>query len=422
MNTQLINKPHIIDENALFATFQLSLSAFTPHDERSEALRSIYTDMLLAGCGPYDRAAFLDTLATLGAAGSIVTDDDTVIVRFRARREVLKKVLALLVLIFEEPHFAPNELARIKKRFAEELKLAKEDAKGRSYQNFIDALVSKTDRRYAYDLDIIRTSAEKVTVKDMRTLHKIVRAGAVRYACGGTSADCNEIERTMRRLRFSIDPTSFTPAPLTVKPISERKVILTDIPHRSNIEFNVGAGITMLRTDPDFAALHFGMSVLGLRGGFTGRLMSIVREKEGLTYGIYGQLEGVRAHEEGFWRISTFFAPKDAVQGITSTIREIERIRTDGITNDELVRFKQILATRFALVEDSLLKRVNERFAIESLGLTPAAYAAYKEEIAHMDRSRVNEALRRYIDPARMVISGAGPIQTVAAELRTFAQ
>ncbi len=419
MSTASLTKPHIIDEHARFATLELSFDVRAPHTDRSEALQSVYTDILLAGCGPYDRAAFLDALASIGASGSITSNDDIITVRFRARTEVLRKALALLTFIFEKPHFAPKELKRIQKKITEELKLEKEDAPARAYQHFINACVTKNDPRYAYDLDTIQSAVQKVSVADIRTFHKSIQNARVRYTCGGTSTDCRDIERTLRKLKLHIDEEPSEEL-RTVKTPAAKTVILTDIPHKSNIEFNIGGVISMVRTDSDFAPLHFGMCVLGLRGGFAGRLMSIVREKEGLTYGIYGQLEGIRASEQGFWRISTFFTPKDAVQGVTSTLREIDRIRTKGITLDELERFAQILATRFAMVDDSLLKRVSEQHTIALLGLTKEQYATYKNEIAHMTKERVDAALKKYLDPSRVVISGAGPIKTVAAELRKF--
>lgn len=422
MSTLSTTKPHIIDEQALFATLELSFRVHTPHTDRSEALQSVYTDILLAGCGPYDRAAFLDALATIGAAGSIAYNDDLITVRFRARKEVLKKALALLTFIFEKPHFAPKELKRIQKKLTEELKLAKEDAKARAYNDFINACVTKQDSRYAYDIETIQSSVQKITIADLRAFHRTVQNSSAYYTCGGTSADCTEIERTLRKLKFHLSESGQEEELRTVKTLSTKSVALTDIPHKSNIEFSIGGVIPMIRTNPDFAPLHFGMCVLGIRGGFSGRLMSIVREKEGLTYGIYGQIEGISASLQGFWRISTFFTPKDAVQGITSTLREINRIRTQGITDDELTRFRQILSTRFRMVDDSLLKRVSERHTIALLGLTEAQYGAYKHEIAHMTKDRVNAALKRYLDPSQIVISGAGPVKTVANDLRKFAK
>lgn len=412
----------VIDAHAAFAMVELSIHTNTLHTKRSEALRDIYTEMLLSGCGTYDRHAFLDILGNLGSSIAIFDEGNAIRVQLRARNEMLEKTLKLLVCIFEKPHFKAQELKRIQKRYVEELKLAKENASARARQNFTNAFLDVTDYRYTYDLDIMREEAKKVSRKEIVSLHDTVMHHSAAYgAIGGTKKDCARIEKTLTHL-FPLISKATSGVALPVLSGATRTVTLLDIPHKQNIEFSLGGALPLLSTDTDFTALSFGLCVLGIQGGFSGRLMSIVREKEGLTYGIYANTEGVTALTQGFWRIGTFFAPKDAVQGVTSTLREIERIRTKGITEDELVRFKRILETRFALIDDSLMKRVREQHKIAATGITQEEFDAFEKDIAHMTRVRVNAALKKYLDSSRMVISGAGPIRTVKEQLKKFAQ
>ena len=75
---------------------------------------------------------------------------------------------------------------------------------------------------------------------------------------------------------------------------------LRSIPSRQNIDFSIGAPLPITMHHPDYAPLLFGITVLGKWGGFTGRLMSTVREKEGLTYGIYAGTETFFNDEQGY--------------------------------------------------------------------------------------------------------------------------
>jgi zinc protease len=205
-------------------------------------------------------------------------------------------------------------------------------------------------------------------------------------------------------------------------PVPEkREVLLVDIPNKQNIEFSVGGVLPLYPTDPEYRAFTFGMSVLGLQGGFSGRLMSTVREKEGLTYSIYGKPEKATKTEQGFWRIMTFFNPKDAVRGITSTLTQVEKMRKQGITEDELVRFKAIIETRIALKEDSLLRKLAELQNWREAGLTEEEYQLYRNDIANMTVERVNGAMKKYLDPKKIAISGAGPVSKVRKDLERFA-
>ena len=412
----------VIDEHADFAMLELSIHTHTLHTKHSEALRNSYTEMLLSGCGTYNRHTFLDALGNLGSLIAISDEGNTIHVQLRARNETLEKTLTLLACIFEKPRFEPQELKRIQKHLIEELKLAREDASTRARQHFTNTLLDVNDYRYAYELDTVRHEVEKVSRKEILSLHDTVMHHGVAYgAIGGTSRACTRIEKILTRLFPLVQNATRSTAFPVLNPTG-RTVTLIDIPHKQNIEFSLGGTVPFLYTDTDFPSLFFGLCVLGIQGGFSGRLMSIVREKEGLTYGIYANAEGITALNQGFWRISTFFAPKDAVQGVTSTLREVERIQKKGITEDELSRFKQILETRFALIEDSLMKRVREQYKIAATGTTPEIFHAFKKDIAHLTRARVNAALKKYLDPLRMIISGAGPIQTVKEQLQKFSR
>ncbi len=65
-------------------------------------------------------------------------------------------------------------------------------------------------------------------------------------------------------------------------------------------------------SDPDSLPLRVGTAILGQ--GFTGRLMSTVRDKEGLTYNI-GASMGDDSIVDGVWEVSASFAPALLEQG-----------------------------------------------------------------------------------------------------------
>ena len=56
----------IVRDGEKFVLLELSLELNTPYTVRSEPLQLVYAEALLAGSGTLSRAAFLDTLHTLG--------------------------------------------------------------------------------------------------------------------------------------------------------------------------------------------------------------------------------------------------------------------------------------------------------------------------------------------------------------------
>ena len=148
--------------------------------------------------------------------------------------------------------------------------------------------------------------------------------------------------------------------------------------------------------------------------------MSTVREKEGLTYGIYARTETVSGTEQGYWRIMTFFSPQQALQGLRSTIREIVLMQTKGVSQAEFKRFKEILKTQQILLADSLTSSVDELhgYICESFDLTEMA--TFKQRLHTVTLAEVHEAIKTHLRTDALVLSGAGPVISVKKELQKF--
>jgi zinc protease len=301
---------------------------------------------------------------------------------------------------------------------SEELKLSTENARARAYEGIAARCYAPSDWRYAYDPHTLLREVSRVRMADIKKLHALViSSGSASATVGGTEADCHRVAKILRTLPSHVyqEPPS---EPL--HPPQGITTTLLDIPQKQNIEIVIGAPLPILRTHEDFPALFFGMRVLGYPRGFSGRLMSIVREKEGLTYGIYADLDGITAHTYGLWRITTFFAPKDVLRGITSTLREVERICTEGITEDELTRFKIMISTQLVMLNDSLISRVRTEHTRTLAGITPGEFESFKQAIARLSVDEVNAAMRTHIRAHNSIVSGAGPIRTVSHDIESL--
>jgi len=419
-NKESLSGSCVLDSQSGFSLLELTVPLNLPHTKQSEALGLVYNELLLSGCGMYTKDTFIDALTLLGTVISVSVENEKVHFSLRARNENLKKTLYLFTTLFTHPTFDGKELIRVKKYLTSNLILSKEDAVSRAYDAFVNSVVTQADRRYSFDIDSIIKEVENVTVGEIKKLHQTLLTRTWVYTCGGNESATRAIKKTLFRLKAPYQSSAEREEILSVVPVKASRVSLINIPHKQNIEFTIGNALPLTRESSDYSALYFGMAVLAIPGGFTGRLMSTVREKEGLTYMIYGQLESISVSEAGYFKIGTFFSPKDAVHGITSTIREISTLHKNGITDDELRRFKAILKTRFALVHDSLIKKVREVHSHTNAGLSNESYEVFQAKIQNLTVQDVNTAIRKYLNPRALVISGAGPIQSVKKELEKF--
>ena len=413
----------IIREDERLATLALSIPVQVPHTAFTEVCIGILCEALRAGAGAFSREQFLDAESKLGSQIQVSGDSKNIHIALSSLDTALASTLTLLELMLMKPTFAQNELKRIKELLTNSLILSKEDARTRAYEGFVNALVNPEDKRYMFSIDTLIQHIKKVTVKDLKKFHATLWNSKWIATVGGKNASAQKIVRSIKKLHDT--HSTHENAHNDIVPFRDRikrTVVTLDIPHKQNIEFSIGNTLLLKRSDDAYPAFVFGMSVLALYGGFSGRLMSTVREKEGLTYSIYGQAEKVTKTEYGFWRIATFFSPKDAKKGIEATLREIMLILEKGITENELKRFKAIMNTRSALVNDSLLKKVREVQGLRENDISDSEYEAFKSKIQKMTSKEVGTALQKYLNLNTLVISAAGPIQSIKKQIETFAK
>jgi len=98
--------------------------------------------------------------------------------------------------------------------------------------------------------------------------------------------------------------------------------------------------ISITQNHPDYVKLSILITILG--GYFGSRLMKNIREEKGYTYGIYASL--VPFKEAGVIVISTEVGKQYQQDTIDQVIYEIERLRTEGISDEELALVKNYIA------------------------------------------------------------------------------
>ena len=148
------------------------------------------------------------------------------------------------------------------------------------------------------------------------------------------------------------------------------------------------AGLAPRLADRDHAAVKVLANVLG--GGMAGRLFSELRDRQALAYTASAYYDPVR--EPGALILYLGTAPDNATRAEAALRQEIERIRSEPVTPDELARAKGYLLGNYTMD-----RRTNGRLAwylsfyeIEGVGQTfPEQYRKAVEAVTAADVQRV---------------------------------
>ncbi len=160
------------------------------------------------------------------------------------------------------------------------------------------------------------------------------------------------------------------------------------------------------RQDPDYAALYLGNQILG-GGGFGTRLMDQVRERRGLTYGIYSGFTAMQAR--GPFMIN-FQTRAELSEGALKLVQDIVRdYLANGPTQKELDDAKRELAGSFPLSTASNADIVGQLGAIGFYGLPLDYLESFLKQVEGLSVEQVRTAMAKHLDADAFVIVSAGP-------------
>ena len=162
----------------------------------------------------------------------------------------------------------------------------------------------------------------------------------------------------------------------------------------------------MTRDDPD----RFAMGVLDhvLGGGMSSRLFHEIREKRGLAYSVYSYRASYA--DTGFVGIYAGTAPKRTIEVLDLIAEELDRLRTYGLSEEELRRAKGSVRGATALsLEDSgsRMSRIG-RGQLLMGEITPVEELLARTEA--VEASDIQRVIERFLSgPA--CIAAVGPLQ-----------
>ncbi|BAZ17488.1 peptidase M16 domain-containing protein [Calothrix sp. NIES-4071] len=163
------------------------------------------------------------------------------------------------------------------------------------------------------------------------------------------------------------------------------------------------------RKDPRYYAATVLNQVLG-GDTLSSRLGTEVRDRQGLTYGIYSAF--ATGINPGPFLIQMQTAPGDAQKAITSAVALLKQLREQGITEAELNNAKRSLASSYPVDLASPSDVSSIILSNEIYGLSPAELREFPKRIEAVTMPQVQQVIQELIQPDKLVIVTAGPGET----------
>ncbi len=375
--------------------------------DTNSALADLAAGMLDKGTTTHDKFAIAKLLGDAGATLGFWTDSAAFNISAKCLRQDLPLVLGLIAEQLRTPAFSAEEFAKLKKQVAGNMQRALEDPNFRSNNAFSNAIYPAGHPNHEPATAEFLADVDKATLDQVKTFYREYYGPAALklVIVGDIDPDAARAELGQAFAGW----TGGSPAPRLasagqVDAAHDQNVFMPD---KASVAVLWGQATQLRYDDPDTMALRLGTAALG--SGFTGRLMANVRDKEGLTYGIYSAVTH-DTYADGDWRIGAQFAPALLEKGLESTKRQLMAWYQNGITEAELDRVKGDFVGSYKIglsttggMAVAVLNTMNRDLPLSFID-------EFSNKINALTLAQVNGAIKKHLDPDKMVLIKAGTI------------
>ena len=351
--TAWLVEDHNIPFTALEIQFRGGTSLDAP-DKRGAV--NLMTALLEEGAADLDSRAFAEARDALAAEFASAAGADAVGVSVRFLTENREEAITLLRKALVEPRFDQDAIDRVREQVLSILRSDEKDPEALA-SNAFDALAFGS-HPYGSAGDGTIDSVTALTRDDILAAHQGALARDRIYVAAAGDISAEDLGLLLDRLLGDL-PATGTPLPPRADLLLPPGQTVIDFPTPQATVLFGHTGIP--REDPDFFAAFILNEAFG-GGRFTARLMSEVREKRGLTYGIGSYLIGM---DQAELYMGQFSASNDKIAEAIAVVRaEWARIASEGLTEQELADTKTYLTGSYPLRFDG-----NDRIASILVGM-----------------------------------------------------
>jgi zinc protease len=316
--------------------------------------------------------------------------------------------LKLLFECLSKASFPKDALERERKRLLNEIADQEKQPEARARRVFRSMVYGK--HPYARPSLGVREDVEKLTREDLERFHR--KLFVPDNTVVGIVGDFNsaEVIEEVRKLTVDWKKAGFKrpTEPKVEKPVKFEQKILT-MPDASQLHFYLGhVGIT--RNNPDYYKLLVMDYVLGTGTGFTDRLSSSLRDRQGLAYTVSANITSTAGEEPGVFTCYIGTNPKNFEHVKKSFLAELARIRNEPPTAEEVDGAKKYLLGSLPFRFTTNARIAEQLISIERNKLGFSYLDDFRKAVASVTPDEVQAVAKKYLDPEHMVLVAAGAI------------
>lgn len=362
---------------------------------------NLMTGLIEEGAGDLDARGFAAAQEALAAQFDFDVYDDAMSISARFLSENRDEALALLRSALIEPRFDEDAVERVR---GQVLSIIRSDAKDP------DEIVSQAfraqtygDHPYGSSYNGTLDSVAALTRADIVAAHQAVLSRDRLYVGAVGDITAEELGALLDDLLGAL-PATGPALPEPAAPAFDGGVSVVDFATPQSVAIFGHHGIA--RDDPDFFAAFVLNTIIGA-GGFESRLMTEVREKRGLTYGVNSYIATRDYANVMMGRVAS---ANDRIAEAIDVIRDQwQQIAAEGVSERELELAKTYLTGAYPLRFDGNARIAGILVGMQMTGLPVDYIATRNDKVNAVTLADVKRVAGSLLDPDRLtfVVVGA---------------
>lgn len=388
-----------------FIAFRGSVPAGVVAEGDAHGVAEFMARLLLSGTRRMSAAKLADRLEGIGATLEFRNTEEALYFQGRCTRETVGETIRILVECFSQPAFPTKEIDRVRGELMNDLRIELDDTRHRAMRE-LARIVFPKDHPYGRDPKGGEDRIRKTRRADIVSFHEahIGPEGLILAAAGDVDRVLidDTIAKALSRLRGDGDGAPPIPPPPPHKP----RTVTIPMPHKAQADIAIGAPAVPRRHE-DYYALNLANLLFG-RIGLYGRVGRNLRDEQGLAYYAFTGLDARTAG--GMWSLSAGVNPANLEKAIESIRAELERLRTDPFTEDEIRDGKDNQVGSLIVSLERNAEVAAELHRMEYYGLGMDFLERYADIVRELSKDRVREVAVKYFVPSATSIVVAGPV------------
>jgi zinc protease len=368
-------------------------------------LASLTAANLMNGTQTQDALTLANTLEDVGASLEFASRREGTLIEGYALNENLSVLIQTLANVLHQATFPSDQLELSRQRALSELSAELDDPQQMSWRVFRQTVYPKNHPLYTAPTQESLTNITQVDLVNFYQTH--YRPDTTVLSLVG-DFDSTQVKALLSDAFADWSAAGDRPNlnyPTVSLPASIDRLHRV-IPGKAESVTVMGHASNMKRQDPRYYPALVLNEILG-GDTLSSRLGTEIRDRQGLTYGIYSFFQA--GLNPGPFAIFLQTAPEDAPQAIDSTLAVLNQLRNQGVTPTEIEAAKRSLVSSYSVDLSDPTALSSEILFNDVYQLGAEEIRDYPAKIEAVTPAQVQQALADLIHPNNLVIVTTGP-------------